>query len=124
MSKKIILFFLLLLFSNTIPAEPIINHKITARVLPSEHFIEAYDIITVPSAYAKPVLHFLLNANLEVKCETPDVVLKLEERNVKAEDVGMDREDYSLISEISQHKYSLTFSNYSESDVTVKLKFS
>lgn len=124
MSKKIFQFILLLLFSNIILAETVINHKITVRVLPGEHFIEAFDIITVPSAYAKPVLKFLLNANLDVKCETPGVVLKLEESNVKAEDVGMDREDYSLISEISQHKYSLTFSNYIESDVTVKLKFS
>lgn len=124
MSKKIFQFFLLLLFSGAISAEPLINHKITVRVLPNEQFIEAVDIISIPSTYAKPVLQFLLNANLDVKSETPGVQIKLEEKNVKAEDVGMDREDYSLISEISQNRYSLAFSNYTEADITVTLKFS
>lgn len=123
MSKKIFLIIALLFFSKVLLADPLINHKIMVRIVPAEHFIEATDIITIPSVYAKPVLHFLLNSNLNITCKTPGVVLKLEKTNVEAEDVGMDREDYSLISEISQHKYSLTFNNYSQADVSVTLNF-
>lgn len=124
MIKNTILVLIFLFFNALSNANPLINHKLSVRIIPSENFIEAVDEITIPSERVNTVITFLLNSNLKVVSEIPDVILKLEEQNVKAEDVGMDREDYSLISEISQNRYSLTFKNKISGDAKVILKFS
>jgi hypothetical protein len=89
---------------------------------PAKHSIDATDQITIPATQAKPVIYFLLNNNLTVTSETPGVTLKLDQSGVKAEDFGMDREDFNLSSEFKQNKYALTFENKIEGDAAFTFK--
>ena len=124
MLKKIIFISVIILFATTVFADSLIHHKISVTLEPDKHYIDALDQITIPAADAKPVLYFLLNKNLTVTCESPDVQLKLEQGGLTAEDFGMDREDFNLSSDNSVNKYSLTLSDETKEDVTFNLKFS
>ena len=124
MFRKCISLLVLVLSASLLFAEATIHHKITAKIDPEKHFLEASDQITIPAAQVKPVLHFILNANLTVTSETPGVVVALDQTGVKAEDFGMDREDFSLTPDFKQNKYSLTFKEASAKDVAFTLKLS
>jgi len=120
--KSIFLLTVLLAFVSF--ASPTIHHKIAVTMDPATHRIDATDQIVIPAAQVKPVIHFLLNNNLTVTSETPGVLLKLDQSGVKAEDFGMDREDFNLSPEFKQNKYALTFENKIEGDVSFTLKIS
>ena len=68
-------------------------------------------------------MFFLLNNNLTVTSETPGVLVKLEKSGIKAEDLGIDREDFNTSSDYTQNKYSLVFDNYKGGDATFTLKY-
>jgi hypothetical protein len=123
MFKKIAFLFTLILFTTVLQAGSNIHHKLIVKVDPSKHFFEAVDQITIPAAQAKASMFFLLNGDLSISSETPAVIVKLSQEGIKAEDFGMDREDFHLASEFKQNKYALTFSNEVKSDVTFTLKF-
>ncbi len=123
MLRKTILFFVILVFAKLLSANPLIHHKLTVEIDPVSQTLNAVDEIYFPAKYLKPNLSFLLNSNLEITSETPGVTLKVEEVEVKPENLGMDREDFSLISEISQKRYSLIFEKVSEESFTIKLVF-
>lgn len=124
MFKKIVFLFTLILFTTAIRAGSTIHHKLSVKVDPAKHSFEAVDQITIPAAQAKPSMYFLLNGDLNISSETPGVVVKLSQEGIKAEDFGMDREDFHLASEFKQNKYSITFSNEIKGDQTFTLKFS
>ena len=124
MFKKIIFISVIILFASSVFADSLIHHKISVTIEPDKHYIEATDQITVPVTEVKPVLYFLLNKNLTVTCESPDIQLKLEQGGLTAEDFGMDREDFNLSSDNTVNKYSLTFSSETKEETTFTLKFS
>ncbi len=124
MFKKIVFLFSIILFTNPAFAGSTVHHKLTVKINPALHSIEAVDIIQIPAAQAKSKMSFILNADLKVLCETPGVKLTLETAGVKADDLGMDREDLNLASEFKQNKYTLTFPGEIKGDVTFTLKFS
>lgn len=119
--KSIFLFTVLLSFFVAF-ANPTIHHKISVSMDPAKHWIDATDQITIPAAQVKPVIYFLLNNNLTVTSETSGTLLKLDQSDVKAEDFGMDREDFNLSPEFKQNKYALSFENKIEGDVSFTLK--
>ena len=118
--------FVLTVFLSSVVAfaNPTIHHKLSVTMDPAKHSIDATDQITIPAAQTKSVIYFLLNNNLTVTSETPGVTLKLDQSGVKAEDFGMDREDFNLSSEFKQNKYALTFENKIEGDIVFTLKIS
>lgn len=122
--RTIIFFATIILFSQVVFANSLTHHKILVKIDPAKHYLEAVDQITIPAAQAKPVINFLLNNNLTVTCETPGVTIKLDQSGVKAEDFGMDREDFNLSSDFKQNKYALTFQNAIAGDLSFTLKFS
>ena len=124
MLRKYAVLFVLILSAPLLFADSTIHHKITAKVDPEKHFLEASDQITIPATQAKSLMHFILNSNLKVTSETPGVVVALDQTGVKAEDFGMDREDFAASGDFKQNKYSLTFKEGSTKDVTFTLKFS
>ncbi|MBF8295205.1 MAG: hypothetical protein HW389_1750 [Bacteroidetes bacterium] len=124
MLRKYAILFVLIFSASLASADTTIHHKITARVDPEKHFLEASDQITIPAAQAKPLMHFILNSNLTVTSETPGVVVALDQTGVKAEDFGMDREDFTITGNFKQNKYSLTFKDGNTKDVTFTLTFS
>ncbi|HMU42328.1 MAG TPA: M20/M25/M40 family metallo-hydrolase [Ignavibacteriaceae bacterium] len=124
MYKKI-LFTLTFIFCTTLTfASETLHHKISVTVNPSKHFIEAVDEITIPASQIKPNMFFLLNKNLTVLSETPGVSIKLDESEIKAEDLGIDREDFNSSSDYTQNKYLLSFENNEGGEVTFLLKIS
>ncbi|MBK7379780.1 MAG: M20/M25/M40 family metallo-hydrolase [Ignavibacteriales bacterium] len=123
MYKKI-LFTLTFIFCTTLTfASETLHHKISVTIDPSKHFIEASDEIKIPANQIKPDMFFLLNNNLTVTSETPGVLVKLEKSGIKAEDLGIDREDFNTSSDYTQNKYSLVFDNYKGGDATFTLKY-
>ena len=124
MFKKIVLLFAVILFTNVVFAGSTVHHKLSVNIDPAKHFIEAVDQITIPADQVKNITTFILNGDLTVTSLTPGVTIKLEESGVKAEDLGMDREDLNLASEFNQNKYTITFAEEAKGDVTFSLKFS
>lgn len=122
---KNILFTLTFIFCATLTfAAETLHHKISVTINPSKQFIEAVDEITIPAGQIKPEMFFLLNNNLTVTSETPGVLIKLDESGIKAEDFGIDREDFNYSSDYTQNKYLLSFDNYKGGEVTFLLKIS
>ena len=124
MLRKMSTIFVLIVSVSLSFADTTIHHKIHATLDPEKHFIEATDQITIPAIQAAPLMHFILNSNLEVISETPGVVVALEQTGVRAEDFGMDREDFTSNDNFKKNKYSLTFKEQSAKDVTFTLRFS
>ncbi len=124
MQRKIVLLLTIILWSSAVFAVSMIHHNISVTIDPGKHYIEATDRITIPADEMKPVLYFLLNKNLNVISETRGVTLKLDKSGIKAEDFGMDREDFNLSSDNSENKYALTFTKEYKGEVTFSLKFS
>ncbi|MHB9040153.1 MAG: M20/M25/M40 family metallo-hydrolase, partial [Melioribacteraceae bacterium] len=124
MFKKMFFFFTLILFSTSLFAGSTVHHKLSVKIDPAKHFLSAVDQITIPADQVKSSMTFILNADLKVTSETPGVTLKLEKAGVKADDLGMDREDLNLASEFKQNKYVLSFSNEIKGDLTFTLKYS
>ncbi len=124
MRKRIFLIIVMILSAGSVFAGSMIHHDISVKIDPQKHYIEATDEITIPSDQLKPVMYFLLNKNLNVASETPDVLVKLDQSGIKAEDFGMDREDFDGSSDKEENKYSLTFANLQNENITFTLKFS
>jgi len=124
MVRRLIVLVAVILSTAVVFANTTTYHKISVTIDPGKHYLEAVDQITIPSAQVKPVMNFLLNANLTVTSETPGVSITLDQSGVKAEDFGMDREDFNLSSEITQNKYALTFKNEAKGDASITLRFS
>lgn len=124
MFKKIVFLSTIFLISAAVFAGSTVHHKLSVKVDPAKHFVDAFDQITIPADQVKQNITFILNGDLTVTSETPGVTIKLEKSGVKAEDLGMDREDLDLASEFKQNKYSITFANEIKGDVTFTVKFS
>ena len=124
MVKKIfILFSFCITFSISFAASTL-HHKISVTVDPAKHTLEAIDQITIPADQSKTTMFFLLNSNLNITSQSQDVTITLDKSGVKAEDLGMDREDFNHSSEITQNKYILTFKNEIKGDVTFSVTYS
>jgi Peptidase family M28/Peptidase family M1 domain/PDZ domain len=124
MLKRIILLIIITLLTTAVFADPIIHHKLSVTINPATHYLEATDQVTIPADELKPALNFLLNKNLTVTSGSPDVILKLSQSGIKAEDFGMDREDFNLSTDNSENEYSLTFTKKTEGNITFTLKYS
>ncbi|MCK9212668.1 MAG: hypothetical protein M0P61_17710, partial [Ignavibacteriaceae bacterium] len=124
MFKRIVFLFTIALLSTALFAGSTVHHKLSVKVDPAKHFVDAVDQITIPADQVKQNMTFILNGDLTVTSETPGVTIKLEKSGVKSDDLGMDREDLDLASEFKQNKYSITFANEIKGDVTITLKFS
>ncbi|MDP3683966.1 MAG: hypothetical protein Q8S01_08530, partial [Ignavibacteria bacterium] len=124
MFKRILFLFTITLLSTVLFAGSTVHHKLSVKVDPAKHFVDAVDQITIPADQVKQNMTFILNGDLTVTSETPGVTIKLEKSGVKSDDLGMDREDLDLASEFKQNKYSISFTNETKGDVTFTLKFS
>ena len=116
-----------LLMALTAPASAwgsSIHHDLTVTIDPENHYLEATDRITIPAGRLVSPAQFLLAAALAVVSETPGVSVELMDSEIKAEDFGMDREDFDLHSGISLNKYSITIGDPAMSEVIVTLRFS
>ena len=82
------------------------------------------DEITIPADQIKPVMYFLLNSELTVESKSPGVTIKFEKSEIKAKDFGMDQEDFSVSSELSQKKYSVTFKKKIKAEARFSVEFS
>ena len=105
MSKFIMTFFLLSLFTQLIFGSNAIHHKISAQVDPEKSFIEATDEISIPADQFKTEMFFLLTNDLSVSSETPGIEIILDKSEIKAGDFGMDKESFDVSSSITQNKY-------------------
>ncbi len=123
MLSRIIFLLITLTWTSIASAGDIIHHKISVTINPYKHYLEVSDQVTIPANQMQPVLHFLLNKNLSVTSESPDVTLELNQSGVKAEDFGMDREDFDLSGD-SENQYTITFNNGTGKETVFILKYS
>lgn len=124
MFKQIFLAALLFLSVSVSFAGQIIHHALTVTVDPQKHTIDGVDRITIPAGMAKQSASFLLNGALTPVSETPGVKIALVKKAVKAGDVGMDRDDTDLPSELVVNKYSVLWSDTASGDRTLAVRFS
>jgi len=125
MLNKISSLFLLLILAGFAFAGPkAIHHKIEAVVDPATSHIEATDVISIPADQVKANLHFLLTSDLAVSSATPGVTISLEKSEIKAEDFGMDKQDFETSSAITQNKYLVVLDNKTGGDLELTLQFS
>ena len=122
MLRSLIFFFLSAALLTAQPA--VINHDLEVDVHPAKHFFKAVDKISLPADMVKRDIFFLLHSNLEVESLTPGVKIELREDEIQAGDFGMDKEDFSLSSDISQKKYAILFPDDVQGDQKVILQFS
>lgn len=101
-----------------------IHHQISAMVDPEKHTLEVVDKITIPVDQIEDSLAFILSADLTVTSETAGVSIELLEKDIKADDVGMDQENQELISNILKNKYGIKFTQRIEGDIEFVLKLS
>ena len=114
-----------LLIVSVIWAQPAaIHHELIVTVHPDKHSFSAEDDITFPAEMVKQQIFFLLHSNLQVESLTPGVKLELREEEIRAGDFGMDKEDFSLSSDISQKKYAILLPENVSGKQTIKLRFS
>ncbi len=124
MLKKLLLFMLIIVISFPILAvNNKIHHQITAIVNPETHFVEATDKITIPEHMLGSTLNFLLVKDLKVESKTQGVQIKLDASKITGKDFGMDVEDFSLSSSISQNKYRIIFNKEIKGKAEITLKF-
>ena len=101
-----------------------IHHQISATVIPEEHRIQYDDNIRIPAALAKSEIFFRLNSDLTVTSTSPLSKVQLIQRNVPAEDSGMDQEAPEVAARISQNRYVLKSSVEAGKPLNVALKIS
>ncbi|HKB85973.1 MAG TPA: hypothetical protein VKD08_07380, partial [Ignavibacteriaceae bacterium] len=123
MCKRIIFLLAVFICTSAAFAGDIIHHKISVNLEPGRHYLEVTDEVTIPAGQMKPVMNFLLNKNLSVTSESPEVILELDKSGAKAEDFGMDREDYDDQEVNNENLYSLTFKNNSGKEAVFTLKY-
>ena len=124
MIKKIHIIFIAIALFSTVYAGTITNHKISVKIDPAKHTLEATDQVTINPEKAKEEITFVLNNNLNVTSGTPDIIVKLVKKGVKPEDVGIDREDFNPSIGLKENKYAIIFKNKKKIDTTFVLKFS
>jgi hypothetical protein len=123
MIKKIVFLLAVISFSTAVFAGSIIHHKLSVTIDPASHLLDVVDEITIPADQTKSKMYFLLNGDLEISSETPGVTIELEQGGVRAEDLGMDREDFEPSAEFRQNKYALNFANEIKDELTFTLKY-
>lgn len=117
-------YFLFCVIASISFAGTTLHHKIAAKFDPAKHTLEVADQITIPADQNKGTMSFLLNSNLSITSFSSEVTITLDKNGVKAEDFGMDREDFNQSSDITQNKYILTVTNGAKGDVTFTATFS
>jgi len=123
MCKRIIFLVAVFICTSAAFAGDIIHHKISVNLEPGRHYLEVTDEVTIPAGQMKPVMNFLLNKNLSITSESPEVILELDKSGAKAEDFGMDREDYDDQEVNNENLYSLTFKNNGGKEAVFTLKY-
>ncbi len=103
MLKKIVLLILLLTI-YVYGQNSFIHHEITAQITPSKSFIEVADEITIPEELLKDNLTFKLNAKLKLK-PIPEKNIKIYNREINGNDIGMDRDDAGLTKSLKLKEY-------------------
>jgi hypothetical protein len=124
MIKKIYIVLIAIALFSSVNAGTITNHKISVKIDPEKHTLAAVDQVTVTPEKAKEEITFVLNNNLNVTSGTPDVSVKLVKKDLKPEDVGIDREDFNPSIGLKENEYAVIFKNKKNIDTTFELKFS
>jgi hypothetical protein len=123
MFKKFVCALGMILVATLGYAGGMIHHKLSVTIDPAKHSLEAVDQISIPAATAKPTMSFLLNSNLRVLAETPGVTVTLDTTGIKAEDFGMDRENFNE-SGNRQSKYLVHFGSDLKGDAVLTISYS
>ena len=122
MKKFVVALFVVLMATGALAGSHV-HHKITATIDPARHTIQAVDHITIPASVAKMKMSFLLNAALRVESRTPGVTITLDQTDVKAEDFGMDREDFHLSKEFTLAKYAVVIPASTAGDMVIEVAY-
>lgn len=118
--KKIFILLTICAFS-LFAQETKIHHKLHVKIDPAKSFIEVTDDILIKKEFLNNDIVFSLNHNLNLKFEGKGINISLLAKSVKAEDLGMDRDDIDKESELKINKYIISeFDMNSDLNFTVK----
>lgn len=116
---KNILFFVL--FAVTINAQsPLIHHELNVVIKPDMSLLEVTDEVTIDKSLVKDGLQFKLHNALSV--EPSEMITKLD-KQVDAEDIGMDLDDSGTKSDLKLNVYAIKFSPNNSGNLKLILKY-
>lgn len=116
---KNILFFVL--FAVTINAQsPLIHHELNVVIKPDMSSLEVTDEVTIDKSLIKDGLQFKLHNALSV--EPSEMITKLD-KQVDAEDIGMDLDDSGTKSDLKLNVYAIKFSPNNSGNLKLILKY-
>jgi len=116
---KNILFFVL--FAVTINAQsPLIHHELNVVIKPDMSLLEVTDEVTIDKSLIKDGLQFKLHNALSV--EPSEMITKLD-KQVDAEDIGMDLDDSGTKSDLKLNVYAIKFSPNNSGNLKLILKY-
>ena len=116
---KNILFFVL--FAVTINAQsPLIHHELNVVIKPDMSLLEVTDEVTIGKSLIKDGLQFKLHSALSV--EPSEMITKLD-KQVDAEDIGMDLDDSGTKSDLKLNVYAIKFSPNNSGNLKLILKY-
>ncbi|MCH7964368.1 MAG: M20/M25/M40 family metallo-hydrolase [Bacteroidetes bacterium] len=124
--NKTVSFFLTYLFLSVagFAQSSLIHHEINARVNPSDSFLEVTDEITIPENLDSNKLNFKLHNALTVSSLTEGINIELVNKDVKAKDVGMDREESDSSNNLLLNEYRIVFPTRYTGDLYLQLRYS
>lgn len=116
---KNILFFVL--FAVTINAQStLIHHELNVVIKPDMSLLEVTDEVTIDKSLVKDGLQFKLHNALSV--EPSEMITKLD-KQVDAEDIGMDLDDSGTKSDLKLNVYAIKFSPNNSGNLKLILKY-
>lgn len=116
---KNILFFVL--FAVTINAQStLIHHELNVVIKPDMSLLEVTDEVTIGKSLIKDGLQFKLHSALSV--EPSEMITKLD-KQVDAEDIGMDLDDSGTKSDLKLNVYAIKFSPNNSGNLKLILKY-
>ena len=124
--NKIVSFFLTFLVLSVagFAQKALIHHEINAKVNPSVSFLEVTDEITIPENLVSSKLNFKLHNALTVSSLTEGINIELVNKDVKAKDVGMDREESDSSNNLLLNEYRIVFPTRYTGDLYLQLRYS
>ncbi|MFB3056411.1 MAG: hypothetical protein ACE1ZQ_04510, partial [Ignavibacteriaceae bacterium] len=124
--NKIISFLLtfLVLSGAGFAQNSLIHHEINAKVNPSVSFLEVIDEITIPEKLVSSKLKFKLHNALTVSSLIEGINIELINKDIKANDVGMDREESGSSYDLLLNEYRILYPTGYTGDLNLQLKYS
>jgi hypothetical protein len=115
---------IVLIAANLFAQNSLIHHEINANVNPSASTVDVTDEITIPEVMLSEEIKFSLNSVLIMSDEVEGISVRKIKDGVKAEDIGMDREETESSNELLLNEYKIDIPENHSGDFILQINYS